>query len=147
MDPGVMAISSSGFHCAMSSSSARLAAANTAAEPPPATCTRSKQTLTNIILTHFLSQKKQAASADKLQVKAAKTLPLVNLPNASKTQSIVGTVLNFIPPLVSQDGAIFLKFYILITISPITFYKKPIGSHLSLTGLQHHTASDHFSIF
>ena len=37
--------------------------------------------------------KRQGASVDKLQVKAAKVLPLVDSPDPSKTQSIMGSFL------------------------------------------------------
>ncbi len=44
-----------------------------------------------IIITRF-SCRRQGAYTDKLHVKAAKLLPLLDSPDRSKTQSIVGTV-------------------------------------------------------
>ena len=46
-----------------------------------------------IVITRFSCQR-QGASADKLHVKAAKFLPLLDSPDPSKTQSTVGTVLS-----------------------------------------------------
>ncbi len=48
---------------------------------------------TDVSLQAFKCQR-QGASADKLQVKAAKILPLVGLPDPSKTQSTMGMVLS-----------------------------------------------------
>ena len=47
-----------------------------------------------IVITCFSCHKRQGASADELQVKAAKILPFVGLARPSKTQSTVGTVLS-----------------------------------------------------
>ena len=47
-----------------------------------------------LLLTRCFFHKRQGASADKMQLKAAETRPLLDSPDPSKTKSTVGTVLS-----------------------------------------------------